>query len=155
MSDKPSIYLAGPMSGLTWRQALSWRRECEAELSKDWRLINPVRAQVPEERMDDTIPSTTQLDTEKVDLWVTATGVTSQDEFYIDQSDWILANFLQATHVTIGSVWELGYGWGTRKKILSVIEPGSIHDHAFIRRRSHVFTPSLDEAIQFFKAIAL
>jgi len=153
MSDKPSIYLAGPMTGLTWRQALAWRRIAEAELSNRWRLINPVRAQVPEERMDDEIPRTNRK--KRVDLWVTATGVTAQDEFFIDQSDWILANFLGAEIVSIGTVWELGYGWGTGKKILSVLEPGSIHDHGFVRRRSHVFTPNLDEAIQFFKAIAL
>jgi nucleoside 2-deoxyribosyltransferase len=105
--------------------------------------------------MDDIIPASTQLDTEVVDLWVTATGVTAQDEFFIDQSDWILAYFRDATRVSIGSVWELGYGWASGKKILSVIEPGSIHDHAFVRRRSHLFTPHLNEAIQFFKNIAL
>lgn len=155
MSDKPTIYLAGPMSGLTWRQALEWRRECEAELSSRWRLINPVRAQVPEENMDDVIPYSTQLNTEKVDIEVTATAITAQDEFYIDQSDWILANFLFAPKVSIGTVWELGYGWRARKKIYSIIEPGSEHDHPFVRRRSHVFTPDLPDAIRFFKAIAL
>jgi nucleoside 2-deoxyribosyltransferase len=155
MAEKASIYLAGPMSGLTWRQALAWRKVVEAELSSRWRLINPVRAQVPEERMDDIIPCPTQKNRKKVDLWVTATGVTAQDEFFIDQSDWILAHFLGAEIVSIGTVWEMGYGWANNKKIITVLEPESIHDHGFVRRRSHVFTPSLDEAIQFFKAIAL
>jgi len=155
MSDKPSIYLAGPMSGLSWREALAWRREAEAELSKDWRLINPVRAQVPEDQQNEIIEATTQLDTKKVDIEVTATAVTAQDEFFIDQSDWILAYFLGAGKISIGTVWELGYGWGTGKKIFSVLEPGSIHDHAFVRRRSHVFSPHLSDAIQFFKAISL
>jgi nucleoside 2-deoxyribosyltransferase len=142
------------MSGLTWRQALAWRREVEAELSNRWRLINPVRAQVAEDKLDQPIPLTNQRK-KHVDLWVTATGVTAQDEFFIDQSDWILAYFLDAKIVSIGTVWELGYGWGTGKKIISVLEPGSIHDHGFVRRRSHVFTPHLSEAIDFFKAIAL
>jgi nucleoside 2-deoxyribosyltransferase len=105
--------------------------------------------------MDDPIPLTKRDNKKKVDLWVTATGITAQDEFFIDQSDWILAHFLGADIVSIGTIWELGYGWHANKKILSVLEPGSVHDHGFVRRRSHVFTPSLEEAIQFFKAIAL
>jgi nucleoside 2-deoxyribosyltransferase len=155
MSEKCSIYLAGPMSGLTWQEALGWRRTCEAELSRYWRLINPVRSQSEPSSETDIIPHSTQLDKDYKDLHHTATGITAQDEFFIDQSDWILANFLNAREVSIGSVWELGYGWRGGKKILSVIEPGSCHDHGFIRRRSHVFTPNLDEAIEFFKAIAL
>jgi nucleoside 2-deoxyribosyltransferase len=143
------------MTGLTWRQALSWRKEVEAELSSRWRLINPVRAQVPEEEMDNLIPTITQLEEKRLDLWMTATAITTQDEFYIDQSDWMLCHFLGADIVSIGTMWEMGYGWGTQKKIITVLEPGSIHDHAFVRRRSHVFTPSLEETIQFFKAIAI
>lgn len=155
MSDKPTIYLAGPMTGLTWRQALAWRKECEAELSSRWRLINPVRAQVDEDDMDDEIPNITQGDATLLDLWMTATAITTQDEFYIDQSDWMLCHFLGAQKASIGTIWEMGYGWHAGKKIVSVLDPGSVHDHPFVRRRSHVFTPSLSDTIAFFKAIAL
>jgi nucleoside 2-deoxyribosyltransferase len=150
-----SIYLAGSMTHLTWREALTWRKEVESELSSRWKLINPVRAQVKPEQMDEVIVSPFQGEDKKLDLWVTATGMTAQDEFYIDQSDWILCYLLNAKKVSIGTVWELGYGWGTGKKILTVLEPKSIHDHPFVRRRSHVFTPSLEEAIEFFKNIAV
>jgi len=152
---KPSVYLCGPMSGLTWQEALAWRKKCEAELYSRWRLINPVRSQIATSSIHDIIPVQLQSDNDYKDLKDTATGVTAQDEFFIDQSDWLLCNFLNADKVSIGSVWEMGYAWGTHKKILTVLEPGSIHDHPFIRRRSHVFTPSLNEAIEFFKAIAL
>jgi nucleoside 2-deoxyribosyltransferase len=152
---KPTLYLAGPMSGLTWRQALEWRKQATDVLHTQWRIINPVRHQVPTERLDEIIPCSTQHNNKHVALHLTATGIASQDEFYIDQSDWIFCNFLDAVKPTFGSVWELGYAWGRRKHILSVIEPGSMHDHPFIRRRSHVFTPSLEDAIQYFVTIAV
>lgn len=149
----PTIYLGGPMSGLKWRDALEWRNKVEEELCYQWRLISPVKQQLGQ-NLDELITVQTQNDNELL-LHHTATGVTSQDEFYIDQSDWLLCYFLNAPKVSIGTMWEMGYGWGKGKKILSVLEPNSIHDHPFVRRRSHVFTPSLTEAIQFFKAIAI
>lgn len=150
---KPTIYLGGPMSGLTWRDALEWRRTVEDKLHSQWRLISPVKQQVGQD-LDEIITVQSQ-DDNKLLLHHTATGVTSQDEFYIDQSDWLLCYFLNAQRVSIGTIWEIGYAWGKGKKILSVVEKGSIHDHPFVRRRSHVFTPNLSEAIEFFKAIAV
>ena len=150
---KGVIYLAGGMTGLTWRQALHWRKEAERLLSHQWKIINPVRQQM-NSHPDDIILASTQKDT-KLALAHTATGICAQDEFYIDQSDWIFCNTLNAQIPSIGTIWELGYAWGTRKKILTLLEPESIHDHPFIRRRSHVFTPSFEEAIDFFQTIAV
>lgn len=153
---KPTIYLAGPMNGLTWREALEWRARVERELGSSWQLINPVRAQIDEDKLDEPIGSQVRNEGVYVDLHLTATGICAQDEFFIDQSDWILANFVGASRTSIGSVWELGYAWGKGKKIMSVLTPGDVlHDHPFVRRRSHVFTQNLDEAIDFFKHIAI
>jgi hypothetical protein len=49
----------------------------------------------------------------------------------------------------------MGYARATGKKILSVIEPGSIHDQAFARRGSDLFVDSFEEAIDFFQTIAV
>ena len=154
MSDKATLYLAGPMSGITWRQMLEWRQKVEWELQDHWRVINPVRAQVSPDKLDDIHVASTQKDT-NIDLNLTATAICSQDEFFIDQSDWLLANFIDSPHVSIGTIWELGYAYGTGKKILSVVEPGSIHDHPFVRRRSHLFTDNLEDAVDFFAQIAV
>jgi nucleoside 2-deoxyribosyltransferase len=144
------------MNGLTWREALEWRSQVERELGHQWKLINPVRAQISDDKLDELIGSQVRNEDVRVDLHLTATGIVTQDEFFVDQSDWILANFLGATRTSIGSVWELGYGWGTGKKILSVLEPGDpFHDHPFVRRRSHIFTDNLEDAIDFFHHIAV
>lgn len=151
---KPTLYLAGPMSGLTWRQALEWRKQATDILHTHWRIINPVRHQVSVEQLDEIIPCGVQDDSHTA-LHLCATGLCAQDEFYIDQSDWLLCNYLDAVRPSFGTVWEQGYAWGRNKHILSVIEPGSLHDHPFVRRRSHVFTPNLDDAIQYFVTIAV
>ena len=151
---KPTIYLGGPMSGMTWRQAMEWRWTAQTRLEHSWRLINPCRTQIPMDKLDEVIIASTQKDGD-LDLHLTATGITAQDEFFIDQSDWLLVNFLGAERVSIGTVWEMGYAWAKGKKIVTVVEPGSINDHPFTRRRSHVFTPDFEEALDFFLVVAV
>lgn len=142
------------MAGLTWRQALEWREELEKSLEDHWNIINPVKMQQVGVNLDDLIVTSSQKD-DKLLLAHTATGICAQDEFFIDRSDWLLCNFLNATKISIGTVWEIGYAWAKGKKILTVLEPGSIHDHQFIRRRSHVFTSDFEEALEFLAAIAI
>jgi len=151
--DKPVIYLAGSMTGLTWKEALEWREQATWQLEDKWKLINPVRQQLGSDE-NAMIEASTQKDGNLI-LAHTATGICAQDEFYIDQCDWLFCNLLGAPRVSIGTMWELGYAWGQDKKILTVVEPGSIHDHPFVRRRSHIFTPDFDEAVEFFATIAI
>lgn len=156
--SKPTIYLAGPMTGLTWEEATEWRDMATLRLTPQWRVITPVRGQTKYNKatMGDVITASTMTEEQpSLPLAYTATGITAQDQFYIDQSDWLLVNFLNANRVSIGTVWEMGYAWGRNKMIISVIEPNSIHDHPFVRRRSHVFVPDLDEAIEYLGVMAV
>ena len=151
MSERPSIYLAGPMSGLTWDEALAWREKVEVELGRDWRVISPVRPQVEMDRTK-IITLQTQKDDE-LNLWDTATALVATDTFFIDQSDWVLANLLNTKKPSFGTVWELGYAYATRKKIVVLMTPEDAHNHPFTRRGVDIFTPSLEDAIEFFKRI--
>lgn len=151
MIQKPIIYLAGPMSGCTWREATEWRDYTKQELKAYYDCISPcVPMRIQD--LDEMIGLQTQEDM-TLPIYQTATGVTSQDEWFIDKADWVLANFTNATKVSIGTIWELGYAWGRHKKIISVFNSDNVHNHPFVRRRSHVFVPTLEESIEFFKAI--
>jgi len=153
--SKPTIYLAGPMTGLTWEQATQWREKAALILTPSWRVVTPVKGQL-QSAQSDVITASTMDDTqEHLPLAHTATGITAQDEFYVRQSDWVLANFTGSTRVSQGTVWELGFAWGLGKQIISVIPKGDVHDHPFIRRRSHVFVQELDEAIEYLRDMAI
>jgi nucleoside 2-deoxyribosyltransferase len=141
------------MTGLTWREALEWREDSRILLPQ-WDLINPCRTQVPKGALDELIVGSTQEDKD-LELTCTATGIVAQDLFFVDQSDWLFCNFLHATQISFGSAYEMGYARRAGKKILSVINPGSMHDQAFARRGSDIFTPSFEEAIDFFQTIAV
>jgi len=150
---KGVIYLGGSMTGLTWRQATEWREDAKV-LLPNWDLINPCTTQVPEDALDEIIVASTQEDND-LDITCTATGIVAQDLYFIDRADWLFCNFLYATQISFGTAFEMGYAKRAGKKILSVIEPGSIHDQAFARRGSDIFTSNFEEAIDFFQAISV
>ena len=158
MSTPNSIYLAGPMNGLTWRQASEWRDRVEEVLVEDkyeadeetWVIYNPLNGEIEGcEDLDEIIGAPKSTDTQRRKLSHTATGITAKDEFYLRKSDWVLANFTGENRVSIGTCWELGFAWALGKQIISVIPPSGIHDHAFVRRRSHIFVPELEEALEY------
>jgi nucleoside 2-deoxyribosyltransferase len=93
--------------------------------------------------------------TEHLDLIHTATGLTTKDEYYVRRCDIILANFLGADRGSLGTAWEMGFGYALGKQIISVIALDDPNDHAFIRRRSHLFVPTLEEAVEYLKDIAI
>lgn len=151
MDQRPSIYLAGPMIGLTWEECLGWREHVEVELGRDWKIISPARPQKDVDRSK-MIKLQTRKDN-KLHLVDTATGVVASDTFFIKQSDWILANLTNAPKPSIGTMWELGYAYALQKNIIVVMDDNNVHNHPFTRRGVDLFCPTLDEAIEYFKRI--
>jgi nucleoside 2-deoxyribosyltransferase len=148
MRYKGLIYLAGPMAGMTWCEAYAWRARVGNELSPWWDTVSPLQGttMIPEPGRP----------TEHVSLIHTATGLTTKDEYYIRKCDFILANFLGADRGSLGTAAEIGFGYALGKQIISVMAPeGDPNDHAFTRRWSHIFVPTLEEAIEYLKEIAI
>lgn len=145
---KPSVYLCGQMGGLTVAEANGWRQWAENELRGSWSVLNPISAQF-EKNPSFTFSS--------VEPNLTAAAVFAKDLFYIDCSDFVLANFAGAKTVSIGSVWELGYAYKSGKKIVAVVPKGTpFYDgHPFISQSAHVIFENLEDAIAFLQDIAI
>lgn len=150
-NGQAGIYLAGPMTGLSWEKTLAWREHVEVELGRDWKILSPARPQQDQDRTK-VLKLQTQENNE-LNLWDTATGVVASDTFLIDQSDWVLANFLGAEKISVGTVWELGYAYHARKKIIVLMSKEDIHNHPFTRRGVDMFTDDIEQVIEFFKRI--
>lgn len=151
---KPVLYLAGPMGELSWKEASEWRRHVHDELDDKWTVLSPITGQFNKDQANEIIPIPTQEDKQWRPIEHTASGFVSQDEWYIERCDWLLANFMDVKKVSVGTVCELALAYGLKKKIISVIQPGSPHDHGFIRRWSNIFTKDLEEAIAYLKKVA-
>jgi hypothetical protein len=54
-----------------------------------------------------------------------------------------------------GTFTEFGWADAFSKPIVTVLKPGSVHDHPFVRALSGFIVPSLDEAIDIIKSVLL
>ena len=78
----------------------------------------------------------------------TRRGITCRDRMDVMRCDMVIANFLGAKKVSIGTVMEIAWADAFRKPIVVVMEKGNIHEHSMLNQVSGFIVSSLDEAIE-------
>lgn len=148
--NKPAVYLAGPITGLSYHGATDWRAGVVEEL---WPRIvgySPMRGKTylaKETKIGHTYENTI-LSGEK--------AIFHRDVVLdVRRADLVLVNFLGAEKVSIGTVFEMGVAWELRKPIVTIMEIGNTHDHPFIRQASGWVVPNLTTALDTIRAILL
>ena len=106
------VYLCGPISGVDLDSARRWRAEFTADLLPGIETLSPMRG--------GTWPD------------ISAKVITDRDRFDTMRSDMIVANFQDATSVSIGSMIELGWADAKRIPIVSIMGPDSCHQHEMV-----------------------
>lgn len=137
------LYLAGPITGKTLEEANDWRENelMLASLAKHGYIpLNPLREKAHLEEWDG-LPLPARYTPEQEEFEV------SNDLDDINKSVAILANLKDAERVSIGSVWEIGYANALGKPVITVLEPGGLHDHLFIHNTSLKVVESMFEAV--------
>lgn len=125
---KPLVYLAGPITGLSYGGATSWREEAITELAKHGIVgLSPLRAK-------DYLLNETKLADEYDVVMSTGRGITTRDRFDCTRADLVLVNLLGADRVSIGTVMELAWADLSRTPIvLCIDDEENPHEHAMIR----------------------
>lgn len=140
---KCRVYLAGAVSGLSYKEAITWRRKVARRLKRhDIDALLPLtreKALRKEKCIDPRgypdVPGCHPAE------------VFTADVDMLERSDWLLVNLLGAKTVSIGTVWEIGWAYAHGVSVVLAMEDGNPHDHQFIAQSARVF-PTLDEAIQ-------
>lgn len=141
---KPRVYLAGPISGLSFDEAQNgWRAVVEA-----WGLDNGVCVLSPL-RGKDYLRGVGKLEKQYLDLSQLSSpqGIVRRDFNDVKTCDAVLANVLNATRISLGTAWEVGVAFALQKPLIAVLEPGSVHDHPFITQSATYTFSTLDEAL--------
>lgn len=152
-----SIYLAGPITGLSYNEARNgWRKEFAALLADtDIECFSPLRAKDYLEseqvlRGDPGMYPETAMSSPK--------GILERDYNDVKERDIMVANFLGATKTSIGTCCEFGFAYSLRKPIIMIIEKpddaGAVgsnrgpnpHWHAFLTEMAGYVVHSLEEA---------
>jgi len=155
--QKKKVYLAGPITGLSYDGAVDWRDYVCQKLNPSLIGYSPLRFK--QYLKDEKVITSRQEDNIKhSDLSVTLSsdkGIVARDGFDVKTSDLVIMNLLGAKRVSIGTVWEAGLAYAYDVPVILVMEPeGNIHDHMMIRTIPFI-VHDLDTAIQVAHAILL
>lgn len=142
------VYLSGPITGLTYKQArFGWRKDFAEALGPGIEVLSPMRheghlAELQNKKLHSDPEATGQSN----HFFSQAKMIVAKDFLDIEMSDVVVANFLGAKKVSIGTVAELGYAKKAGKSIIVVMEKDNIHNHPFVTQVADAVVDNLDDA---------
>src|SRR3990172_1203653 len=141
------IYLSGPISGKTYKDASSWREDVGARLrAAGFEVRDPLRGKSFLSSQKGALDS---HDYVKTDPSLSDKALKKRDVLDVVASDIILVNFSDAETPSIGSIYELSIADFLNKLIVMVAPVGPHpHDPPFVRDASVSFT-SLEDAVRY------
>jgi len=155
-----TVYLAGPISGLTYNDATSWRTAVTRRLAEHGiKCLSPLRAEVHLRNHPGALSDCQTVEENleagcQVLAMSTPRGVVARDKFDCTRCSVILLNLLGSKKVSIGSMIEVGWANANDIPIVLVMEDdGNCHEHAFVRESCAFHTPHISEAVEIVKAI--
>lgn len=148
------IYLSGPITGLTYKQARHGWRQQVAENLQDYgiKVLSPMRHEGHLAELERKQISEKNL--ESVNHFFSQPKmIVAKDLLDIDMSDLVLANFQGFKKISQGSIAEIGYAYGKGKPIITVMEDNNVHNSVFIREMSDAVLDNMDDAINVIKSL--
>lgn len=137
------IYLAGPISGLTYDGAQSWRDYFVSQFDpKEVNVASPLRGK-------DYLKMRGPLEGSYAEFPLSSDmGITTRDRYDCMGSDLVIFNMLGAERISIGTMIELGWADAARNPGILIMEKeGNTHDHPMVRQTAQFRVDNLKDAI--------
>lgn len=145
MSVVNLVYLAGPIIGLDWRAATSWRDDAAAWLSNYARCLSPLRGK-------DYLDNGELIYHEYSQVLSTGIGLTARDRWDVSRCDVVLVNLLGHLEFSIGTAIELGWADAYRKPVVMVVDENSpFARHPMVRQIAQYVVPDLWQGFRVVK----
>jgi nucleoside 2-deoxyribosyltransferase len=155
--SKPRVYLAGPIKGLNYNEAVEWREAATkalAVLGIDG--MSPMRAK-------DYLKKELDVSGDKLaDQYAehplsTMKAIVTRDRKDCMKSDAVIMYLRGAKAVSIGSVMECAWADAARIPLILVMEKNgdNPHRHGMVIETAGFWVETLDEAIHIVKAVLL
>lgn len=143
------VYLAGPITGMTMEEASGWRNLFKHKLPERIECLDPLRGKpflAGEMDIKDSYDDQPLGDRR---------AILTRDYFDCKRSDLIVANFLDAKRVSIGTVMELAWAKAFDIPTIVIMEEGNIHDHAMVVESAGFIVDTVEAAIELTQHILL
>lgn len=161
---KHYVYLAGPIQGLTYDQATTWREETARRLNSDRvECLDPLRGKYH-------LKGSTSLKADGYSQPMsTNKGIMGRDHFDCCRADVLLVNVLGATKGSLGTAMEVAWAYDRHIPVVLVMEKdGKIfdhvgdynyeerdnpHQHAMFLEAATYIVPTLEEAERLIRVL--
>lgn len=142
------VYLAGPVTGLTYKDAKGWRNTIAHDLPDAIKTVSPMRGM-------DTLKAVGVLDSSYEHHPLTsARGINTRCHWDVKTCDVVFVNFLGATKPSLGTTMEVAWAHAYGTPVIMVIEEeGNPHDHAMVRECATYRVSTLEEGLEILKAL--
>ena len=143
------VYLAGPITGLSFNDTTDWRNQAISYLNQFGITgLSPLRGK-DYLRNEKSIADTYD---EKLSglagVMSGQRGIYARDKFDCHRADIVIANFLGATKVSIGTVMEVAWAAQNNTPVILIMEPsGNPHDHCMLREAASFRVDNLRDAL--------
>ena len=161
-----TVYLAGPIRGLTMKEAVGWRRfarERIEAITDPWSSLQPYKVIDPTADWNpgcDLMESNVVLKDELQGDARFRAGNTFDQEFARDRvdvtsCDYLLANFFNAKAFSIFSVMEVAWAFQASRHVILVIgcdtfgDLSKVYDHPALKKCASFIAEDLTEAIAY------
>ena len=143
--SRPTVYLAGAITGSSFDGATSWRQIAIERLADSGIVgVSPLRGKAYLSHLDQiTDDNAAQINS----LMSGQRGIMARDHFDCKRADAVLVNLLGAERVSIGTVMEIAWAWDARIPVVAIRERGCMHEHAMLNEATDFRVDSLDEAL--------
>lgn len=145
------VYLAGPISGLTYDECVAWRDEATRELSRHGIAgYSPMRNKAflrDYGVIEGSYPGYA-LSGDR--------AIMTRDHHDTTTADAILVNLLGVDRVSIGTVMELAWAYTRQIPVVLMIEDGgNVHDHPMVREAVGFRVRSLADGLAVLRSVLL
>ena len=150
-----TVYLAGPIAGLGYSEAVDWRvGAINALLGWNIKGLSPMRAKEYLKDVERDVGfSATCEEYGHLSPLSSPRGIMTRDRFDATRCDVLLVNLLGAQKVSVGTLMEIAWADLCRTPIVAVMEAGNVHEHAMVNEAIGFRCESLDEALHVVRSI--
>ena len=144
---KHAVYLAGPISGLTFKDAEDWRQLFSSAVNSDKiECLSPLRGK---EYLRDA--GVLHSGTYDKSVLTSGKGITRRDYFDCTRSSVVVVNLLGALKPSIGTIMEIAWAYRDQIPSIVIMEPDNLHHHVMIEEASTYTVETLEEAATTLK----
>lgn len=150
-----TVYLAGPITGLTYGGSVEWRDEAIRRLhNKGIKGLSPMRAKHFLKALGTATLSGTGEEYQHLNPLSTSRGIMTRDFNDATTCDVLLVNLLGAERPSIGTIMEIAWAWQRRTPVVIAMEAsGNPHEHMMLAEATGYRVETLDEALAIVEAI--